>query len=245
MKAKVLVQILIIAILGTVTVQAQENINREVKRDLRKAKREMRKVRKDLKNDMKDFHMDNLEDVLEDLNVEIEGLEFIYEFEPLEHIMELEHIIELEHLEQLEHLEEFEHLNFEMPEMVFEASNFDIRTPMVYEYNNFYSEQGSVLELSKDLEDVSVSKDFFFDVEDGTKSINMNIDGALQSGDLTITVLKPDGELFQKFQISPLADVDWSQQISLEEEESYKGKWTINLSGKGATGNYSLKFRAK
>ena len=239
MKVKVLVQILIIAILGTVTVQAQENINREVKKELKKAKREMRKVKKDFKKDMKDFHMDNLEVVLEDLNVELDGLEFIHEFEPLEHIMELEH------LEKLEHLEQLEHLNFAMPEMVFEASNIDVRTPMVYEYRNFFSEQASVLELSKDLENVSVSKDFFFDVEDGTKSINMNIDGTLQSGDLTITVKKPDGELFQKFQISPLADVDWSQQIDLEEEESYMGKWTINLSGKGATGSYNLKFRAK
>jgi len=239
MKVKVLVQILIIAILGTATVQAQENINREVKRDLKKAKREMRKVKKDLKNDMKDFHMDNLEDILEDLNVEIDGLEFIHEYEPLEHIMELEH------LEKLDHFKELRHLNIEMPEMVFEASNIDVRAPMVYEYKNFYSEQGSVLELSKDLEDVSVSKDFFFEVEDGTRSINMNIDGALQSGDLTITVKKPDGELFQKFQISPLADVDWSQQIDLKEEESYMGKWIINLSGEGATGSYNLKFRAK
>ena len=136
-------------------------------------------------------------------------------------------------------------MNFEMPEMVFEAPNIDVRAPMVYEYKNFFPEQGSVLELSKDLENVSVSKDFYFEVKEGAGTLNMNIDGTLESGDLTITVKKPGGAVFQKFQISPLADVGWSQQLELDEENSYSGKWTINLSGNEATGNYSLRFKAK
>ncbi len=178
--------------------------------------------------------LDNLEDVLEDLDVNLRNLEFIHEYEPLEDIIELKE------------LEKLKHMDFDMPEMVFEAPNIDIRTPRYYEYRNLISEQGSVLELSKDLEDVSISKDFFFDVKKGAKTLDMNIDGTLESGDLTITVKKPDGDVFQKFQISPLADVDWNQRMALNEEgTSYTGKWTINLTGASATGNYSLRFRAK
>jgi len=140
----------------------------------------------------------------------------------------------------------------EMPEMAeigelyFHAPEYDVRMPKVYNFEGYNNERGTVLELSKELEDVSISKDFYFDVKDGAENLNMSIDGTLESGDLTITVKKPDGEVFQKFQISPLANVDWSQNIDLNEDgEVYSGKWTINLTGEGATGDYSLKFRAK
>ncbi len=228
MKAKVLVQILIIAILGTTTVQAQENINREVKKEMRKVKRELRKAKKEIRGNVDAIHLkigdfdddvivfsdgrlDDLEDMIQDLDFDIPEIDVDIDFDDFDVIDEI-----------------------------------DVRTPRAYKYQNYFSEQSSVLELSKDLEDVSISKDFFFEVKEGAENLTMNIDGTLESGDLTITVKKPDGEVFQKFQISPLADVDWSQQLELDEEgTAYTGKWTINLSGNGATGNYSLKFRTK
>ena len=270
MKAKILVQILIVAILGTSAIQAQETIDRKVRKDVRKAKLEIRKAKKDLKKNMKDIHLDaihidgdelegiyfdgdwvgdeaivicedkldHLQDILEDLDLDLEGLEFIDELEPLEHLYEFE---------PLEHFDfDYEFEMPEMPELYFHAPDYDVRMPEIYTYENFNSESGSMLELSKDLADVSISKDFYFDVKEGAETLDMNIDGTLESGDLTITVKKPDGEVFQKFQISPLADVDWSQNINLDEGgEVYSGKWTINLTGEGATGDYSLRFRAR
>ena len=107
-------------------------------------------------------------------------------------------------------------------------------------------EEGNVLELSKDLDNVSISKDFYFDVNKGATSLAMEIRGTLNEGELTITVKKPNGDLFQEFQVSPLADVNWNQQIDLkEEDDEYEGKWTVTLSGTGASGDYNIRIKSK
>ena len=85
-----------------------------------------------------------------------------------------------------------------------------------------------------------------FEVNNGASSLELDIEGILDVGELTITVEKPNGDLFQEFQLSPLADVNWNQRIDLDEQEAdYAGKWTIRLSGSGATGNYNIRINSK
>lgn len=229
MKTKVFVQILILAIFGSSMVQAQENINRQVKKEVKKAKREVRKANKEIKKSMKDVEWEDLEYSLEELDQlselqELGDIDFDFDFDF--EIPELEAISEL----------------VEIPEM----EGFNFRTPRYLSYRSFYEEEGNVLQLSKDLDNVSISKDFYFDVKAGHNSLDLNVDGTLESGELTIKVTKPDGEVFQEFQISPLADVDWSQKIDMDEEgKVYTGKWTINLKGTGATGNYNIRFKTR
>ena len=192
----------------------------------------------------------HLDDVLEDIEIDAHfDHDFDFNFEGIEmpEIMELKALKELESLKELEDIHEL----IAIPEIekyieLSEVPGVKGTSPLVYKYAGSGRETGSMLSLSKDLEDVSITKDFYFDVKEGTTSIDMMVIGTLSSGDLTITVNKPDGELYQKFQVSPLADVDWTQSLKLEEEgESFTGKWTINLSGSGATGNYNLRFKAR
>ena len=115
-----------------------------------------------------------------------------------------------------------------------------------FRWNNYSYENGNVLELSKDLDNVSISRDFNFDVNEDATSLELDIEGELNEGDLTISVKKPNGDLFHEFQVSPLADVNWNQSIDLDEEEGeYAGKWTVTLSGSGASGNYNIKIKSK
>ena len=254
MKTKVFVQILILAILGTSIVQAQENIDMTIKKEMRSAKREIRKARKDIKKSMKDvdwevIHIDDsrLEHIIESPAWISDEVTSICE----DNLTELEDLLvdlddNLVHIHEISNIKPLEHFEFEVPSIHFEAPDIDLRTPETYFIRDFFEERGNVLELSKDLEDVSISKDFYFDVKEGQTTLDMDVDGSLSAGELKITVKKPDGEVFQLFHISPLANVDWSQQLNLDEaNDTYAGKWTINLSGSAATGSYQLRFKAK
>jgi hypothetical protein len=275
MKAKVFVQILILAIIGTAAVQAQENIDRKVRKEMRKAKREMRKAKKEIKKSMKDVDwkaividedglhkfkdsdnwvefesLDHLDDRLDHLNdILIDMDDHYIHLDCLKDLEKLEHLEELDELEGIYELEDFDHdfeFEFEAPEIIFEKPDFDVRLPEIYSWRSYSYERENVLELSKDLDNVSISKDFYFDVNKGATSLDLDIDGTLSDGDLTITVKKPNGDLFQEFQVSPLADVNWSQHIDLDDEEGlYEGKWTVTLSGSGATGNYNIRIKSK
>jgi hypothetical protein len=277
MKTKVFVQILILAIIGTAAVQAQENINRTVKKEMKKAKREMRKAKKEMKKTFKDadweaividedgFHkfkdgdhwvqfeaLEHLDDNLAHLDdILIDLDENIVRLDCLEDLDELKHLDRYYRIEDLHHDFDFD-FDFEMPEIpdmpdiIFETPDVNVRTPGVYTWNSYRYESGNVLELSKDLENVSISKEFNFDVNEEASSLELDIEGTLSQGDLTISLKKPNGDLFREFQVSPLADIDWNQKIDLEKEEGeYEGKWTVTLSGSGASGNYKIRIKSK
>jgi hypothetical protein len=113
---------------------------------------------------------------------------------------------------------------------------------------NMYSRrENNSMNISKTLEDVSLSTDFQYEVKEGTNSASFFVTGTLKAGELKITLKKPDQTAFQEFTISPLADVNWNQQFRWEEEESegYLGKWTISISASKANGTYSVQVNSR
>jgi len=107
--------------------------------------------------------------------------------------------------------------------------------------------ENTSLNISKSLEDITFSTDFYYDVKSGSSTVSFFVSGSLKAGELKITMKKPDKTAFQEFTISPLADVDWNQQFKWEEDEAdqYQGKWMISITAAKATGNYRIQVNSK
>ncbi|MFA6481928.1 MAG: hypothetical protein WCW62_05085 [Bacteroidales bacterium] len=114
-------------------------------------------------------------------------------------------------------------------------------------YNFGHNRENSSLSISKSLEDVTFSTDFYYEVKEGTSNISFFVNGNVKAGELKITLKKPDKSAIQEFTISPLADVNWNQQFSWDEEESdgYLGKWSISISASKANGTYRVQVNSR
>lgn len=139
----------------------------------------------------------------------------------------------------------------------YDQSGFRVSPQMVMPFNeqgtnNVYSfypgnKENTSLSISKTLEDVTSSTDFFYDVKDGSSNISFYVSGTLKVGELKITLKKPDKTAFQEITISPLADVNWNQQFKWDEDETegYLGKWIISISAVKANGNYRVQVNSR
>ncbi len=107
--------------------------------------------------------------------------------------------------------------------------------------------ENNSLSISKNLEEVTFSTAFTYEVKEGAFSVSFFVNGTMKAGELKITLQKPDKTAFQEFTISPLADVNWTQQFRWEEEESgdYLGKWIISISASKASGNYQVQVNSR
>jgi hypothetical protein len=107
--------------------------------------------------------------------------------------------------------------------------------------------ENNSMNISKSLEDVTYSTDFSYDVKEGSNMVSFSVNGAVKSGELKISLKKPGKTTFQEFTISPLADVNWSQQFRWDDDEAegYTGKWIISLSAVKATGNYRIQVNSR
>ncbi len=129
--------------------------------------------------------------------------------------------------------------------------------PMRYKFNNsgmdnVYSmyrgdRENNSMSISKTLEDVTFATDFSYDVKNESSQVSFYVSGTLKAGELKITLKKPDKSSFQEITISPLADVNWNQQFSWEEDEAgpYLGKWIISISASKANGNYRVQVNSR
>ncbi|MFA5816957.1 MAG: hypothetical protein WC865_15225 [Bacteroidales bacterium] len=115
----------------------------------------------------------------------------------------------------------------------------------VYSFNG--NRENTSLSISKTLEDVTFSTDFYYDVKNGSSNISFFVNGTLKAGELKITLKKPDKTAFQEITISPLADVNWNQQFRWDEEvtDEYLGKWTISITAAKANGNYRVQVNSR
>lgn len=107
--------------------------------------------------------------------------------------------------------------------------------------------ENTSLNISKSLEDITFSTDFYYDVKSGSSTVSFFVSGTLKAGELKITMKKPDKTAFQEFTISPLADVDWNQQFKWEDNEvdQYQGKWMISITATKASGNYRIQVNSR
>ena len=107
--------------------------------------------------------------------------------------------------------------------------------------------ENTSLSISKTLEEVTFSTDFYYDVKKESSNLSFFVTGTLKAGELKIILKKPDKTAFQEITISPLADVNWNQQFSWDEDENdaYLGKWIISISAAKANGNYRVQVNSR
>jgi len=110
-----------------------------------------------------------------------------------------------------------------------------------YVYSTSSAEKSSKLNLSKRYEGTTTTKKGTFMVDDGVKKIRISISGRVESGKITVELYLPNEKEVGTFQIDDTADVQWSQSISVEEDETkYYGKWSFNIKAEEAHGMYTL-----
>jgi hypothetical protein len=194
-------------------------------------------------------------------------LKKVMELKKLGQRKDLEDIGELEGLDKLKEIQEFEgqmktwkddegnmtyfykapnlKYKYKLAEpFVVEAPNFAFDAPIFKgEPFNFLTGRDA-LTIEKELNGETISADFNYEVESGAEGISLSVRGSIEAGTVVITVKKPDGTVFNTYNLSPLANVSWKQSLTFEDEEesTYVGKWTITVAAEGAKGKYYLQM---
>ncbi|MFA5816440.1 MAG: hypothetical protein WC865_12550 [Bacteroidales bacterium] len=110
----------------------------------------------------------------------------------------------------------------------------------------FFSNQDN-LSINKTLTDESSTADFNYEVKEGANGMSVLVNGAIDSGKVKITIKRPDGEVYNEYTLSSLANVNWKQNIKFEDqkESEYLGKWTVNVTAEKAKGTYSVQLNGR
>jgi len=83
-----------------------------------------------------------------------------------------------------------------------------------------------------------------FDVNESTTHIRCTINGKARSGKINIKVLYPGGKVFKDLSITSSAEISFTQNMSIREEEKskYVGAWSYEIKADKAEGSYNLSF---
>ena len=105
-----------------------------------------------------------------------------------------------------------------------------------------FSDSQDNLSINKNLADETGSADFNYEVKEGASGVSVNVKGEIEAGKVIIVIKKPDGEVYNEYTLSPLANVNWKQTVKFEdqEESKYLGKWTVSIAAEKAKGAYSV-----
>ena len=102
-------------------------------------------------------------------------------------------------------------------------------------------ESNSRLSLSKDYNGQSIDKQGTFEIDDDIRKLKLSIDGAVNSGSITVSLVLPDGKLYKSLTIDDSANIHWSESLTIKEDETkYYGTWKYRITTKVADGSYHL-----
>ena len=136
---------------------------------------------------------------------------------------------------------------YELPEGAFNK-DFKVEIPEFRgNMMNWYSPDQDNLNINKELADETNSADFNYELKKGANGMTIRVEGSIDSGKVKISIKKPDGELYNEYTLSPLANVNWKQSVSFDEEDAakYLGKWTVSVSAEKAKGKYSVQLNGR
>ncbi len=156
------------------------------------------------------------------------------------------------HMEEIEipeldiEIPEFD-FKFDFPEKEFEFKNFDGKAPLVYRGLGYTFESENNLTVNTDLDSESIDKTYEYTVSDEAGSLALKAHGSVSEGNLNIEIKTPQDDEYQTIELSPAADVDWSQKIKISEDkkENYQGKWTIRIKGDNVKGHFGVSLRSR
>jgi len=225
-----------------------EGINEDVMIIRKKAFEEQKKAMEQQQQEMKEQVMIMKEDHLKKL----QELKELGKLKELEELGELEEIPELNEEKLKEIQEEMKVWKddsgkifyYKSPEFKFKGVEpFVWKTPEFKAgVDNWFSDQDA-LYVEKTLDGESLTADFSYEVRPGATGISLSVNGSMEAGSVVITVKKPDGTVFNTYNLSPLANVRWNQTLKFEDQEeaAFVGKWTLTIAAEGAKGNYQVR----
>jgi len=107
------------------------------------------------------------------------------------------------------------------------------------------SHNTSSLQFSKQLKEASFTKDFEFEIEEGSRRASINISGMCDKGEIRIEITQPSGKSYTEVLIDEFGSVNWSKSFSIDEDDNSKtGKWVFQIVAREATGNFRLSLRS-
>jgi len=233
-----------------------EGINEDVMIIRKKAFEEQKKAMEQQQQEMKEQVMIMKEDNLKKL----QELKELGKLKELEELGELEEIPELNEEKLKEIQEEMKVWKddsgkifyYKSPEFKFKGVEpFVWKSPEVMidvpEFKagvyNWFSDQDALC-VEKTLDGESLTADFSYEVKPGATGISLSVNGSMEAGSVVITVKKPDGTVFNTYNLSPLANVHWNQILKFEDQEeaAFVGKWTLTIAADGAKGKYQVRI---
>ena len=270
MKIKVLFPIVCLALLiATPQAEAQS------KRSERKLKKEMRKLEKQMKKVQELKHVSYFPLTEEIELIKVKELEKMHEYqdqarkyqvkarvhqrEAQEHLRRAFEDQKHEYIRLREVYPEGIHIDeIEIPEMNFVLPEFDMEFPemefefegkpaKVYRSMATLTESDNNLSIKTNLDDESIDKSYNFTVADDASYLNLRANGSVSAGNIEIEIKNPQDKEFQTIELTPAADVDWSQKVKLNDEKkkNLKGKWTIRIKGDDVKGKFGISLRSK
>ena len=100
----------------------------------------------------------------------------------------------------------------------------------------------SQLTLRNSFKGTSDSSSGKFEVDESTRHFRLMIRGKVNSGEIRIKLLYPNGKIFKEQTINASAEVTMTQSIVIKESSSskYYGSWTYEVKADKAQGDYTL-----
>lgn len=102
----------------------------------------------------------------------------------------------------------------------------------------------SQLTLRKNFEGTTNVSKGNFEVDENIRQLRCMINGSVDVGEIAIAIEYPDGKLFKELVINSSADINYSQSISIKEDEAkkYVGSWSYTIKANKAEGHYMLQI---
>ena len=102
-------------------------------------------------------------------------------------------------------------------------------------------EHNSRLTLSKNYSGQSIDKQGTFEVEESITKLKLSIEGHVNSGSITVSLILPGGKPYKSLTMDDSADIHWSESLNIKEEETkYYGTWKYRITTKVAEGSYLM-----
>jgi len=110
-----------------------------------------------------------------------------------------------------------------------------------YFFVNSGAQSSSQLSISKSYSGETKKNDGSFEVDKSTKNVSVRLNGNVEEGSITITILLPGGKEFKKLTIDDSANISFSQSLTIAEDETkYYGNWNYTIDARSAVGQYQL-----
>lgn len=220
---------------GSIPLQGQsENESKQEEKDLKKIHVEIERILKENTTAMDKERLRMIE--------EINRQNFLTQKEVEQKLMEARELekMELEGLLDIEKNSSHLSVRSRDPLFIMPGNKISIQTHLAA------TQETSSLNIHKEISDLTFSTQFSYQVQEGSRTFSFMAAGSVSDGTIGISLLNPEGKLIHKFEVSPLADVNWSQKFRWGDEDAAKnaGSWTIAVEAKEASGRYEINIRA-